>query len=79
MNNFELISMDPAQMGGVPCVRYLGDSGRDVTPITSGRFVGKRHLGRNIRIRSRKTSANYLHFAAGSGMERERPVPPEGQ
>jgi uncharacterized protein (DUF433 family) len=74
MKNFERITVDPAQMGGVPCVRRLRIPAATVLRLLAG---GQTELEILTQYPDLKTEdiRECLRFAAATAMERELPLP----
>lgn len=74
MLNFERISVDPAQMGGVPCVRRLR-----IPVATILRLLAAGRSESEILAEYPDLEVDdireCLRFAAASAMERELPLP----
>jgi uncharacterized protein (DUF433 family) len=71
MKNFERITVDPAQMGGVPCVRHLRIPVATVQRLLAGGLT-------ETEIRSeypdlQQDIRECLRFTAAAAMERELP------
>src|SRR5579875_2471083 len=74
MWNFERISIDPAQMGGVPCVRHLRIPVATVLSLlASGR--SESDILSDYPDLETEDIRERLRFAAASAMERELPLP----
>ncbi len=74
MKNFERITVDPAQMGGVPCVRHLRIPVATVLRLLAGGCSESEILGDYPDLQS-EDIRECLHFAAAAAMERELPLP----
>ena len=74
MKNFEHITVDPAQMGGVPCVRNLRIPVATVLRLLAGGWSGDKILSEYPNLQ-RDDIRECLHFAAVCAMEREMPLP----
>ncbi len=74
MKNFERITVDPAQMGGVPCVRHLRIPVATVLRLLAGGQSEVQILSQypDLQIDDIREC---LRFAAASAMEREMPLP----
>jgi uncharacterized protein (DUF433 family) len=74
MKNFERITVDPAQMGGVPCVRRLRIPVATVLRLLAG---GQTELEILTQYPDLQTEdiRECLRFAAASAIERELPLP----
>ena len=74
MKNFERITVDPAQMGGVPCVRHLRIPVATVLRLLAGGLAEAEILAEypDLQIEDIREC---LRFAAASAMERELPLP----
>ena len=74
MRNFERISVDPAQMGGVPCVRQLRIPVATVLRLLAGGRSEAEILSEYPDL-EKDDIRECLRFAAASAMERELPLP----
>ena len=74
MWNFERISVDPAQMGGVPCVRHLRIPVATVLRLLAGGRSESEILSEYPDL-EKEDIRECLRFAAASAMERELPLP----
>ena len=74
MKNFEHITVDPAQMGGVPCVRHLRIPVATVLRLLAGGLTEPEILSEYPDLRT-EDIRECLRFAAASAMERELPLP----
>ena len=74
MRNFERISVDPAQMGGVPCVRNLRIPVATVLRLLAGGLKEQEILSEYPDLQV-EDIRECLRFAAASAMERELPLP----
>ena len=74
MKNFQLITVDPAQMGGVPCVRHLRIPVATVLRLQAGGLREAEILSQYPDLQT-EDIRECLSFAAASAMERELPVP----
>lgn len=74
MKSFEHISVDPAQMGGVPCVRHLRIPVATVLRLLAGGLTEHEILSEYPDLQT-EDIRECLRFAAASAMEREMPLP----
>ena len=74
MTNFERITVDPAQMGGVPCVRHLRIPVATVLRLLAG-GLSEREIVAEYPDLQIEDVRECLRFAASSVMERELPLP----
>ncbi len=74
MTNFERITVDPAQMGGVPCVRHLRIPVATVLRLLAG-GLAEREIVAEYPDLQIDDIRECLRFAASSLMERELPLP----
>jgi uncharacterized protein (DUF433 family) len=74
MKNFERISVDPAEMGGVPCVRHLRIPVATVLRLLAGGMSEQQILADYPDLELEDVR-ECLRFAAASAMEREMPMP----
>ena len=74
MKNFARITVDPAQMGGVPCVRHLRIPVATVLRLLAGGLAEREILSEYPDLRA-EDIRECLRFAAASAMEREMPLP----
>ena len=74
MKNFERISIDPAQMGGVPCVRHLRIPVATVLRLLAGGLSGQEIVAEYPDLELEDVR-ECLRFAAAAAMERELPLP----
>jgi len=74
MKNFERITVDPAQMGGVPCVRHLRIPVATVLRLLAGGRTESEILSDYPDLEAADIR-ECLRFAAASAMERELPLP----
>lgn len=74
MKNFERITVDPAQMGGVPCVRHLRIPVATVLRLLAGGLAEHEILSEYPDLQP-EDIRECLRFAAASAMERELPFP----
>ena len=74
MENFECITVDPAQMGGVPCVRHLRIPVATVLRLLAGGLTEQEILSQYPDLQV-EDIRECLRFAAPSAMEREMPLP----
>jgi uncharacterized protein (DUF433 family) len=74
MINFQRITVDPAQMGGVPCVRHLRIPVATVLRLLAG-GLSERDIVAEYPDLQIEDIRECLRFAASSVMERELPLP----
>ena len=74
MKNFERITIDPGQMGGVPCVRHLRMPVAAVLRLLAGGMTEREILAEYPDLEL-EDIRECLRFAAASAMERELPFP----
>lgn len=74
MTNFERITVDPAQMGGAPCVRHLRIPVAVILRLLAGGLSERQILTEYPDLQT-EDIRECLRFAAASGMERELPLP----
>jgi uncharacterized protein (DUF433 family) len=74
MTNFERITVDPAQMGGVPCVRHLRIPVSTVLRLLAGGLSERAIVAQYPDVQT-EDIRECLRFAASSMMERELPPP----
>ena len=74
MKNFARITVDPAQMGGVPCVRHLRIPVATVLRLMAGGLAEREILSEYPDLQA-EDIRECLRFAAASAMEREMPLP----
>src|SRR5437764_14076219 len=74
MKNFERITVDPAQMGGVPCIRHLRIPVATVLRLLAGGLSESDILSQYPDLQQ-EDIRECLRFAAASAMERELPLP----
>jgi uncharacterized protein (DUF433 family) len=74
VKNFERITVDPAQMGGVPCVRHLRIPVATVLRLLAGGLAEHEILSEYPDLR-KEDIRECLRFAAATAMERELPFP----
>jgi len=74
MKNFARITVDPAQMGGVPCVRHLRVPVATVLRLLAGGLAEREILSEYPDLQA-EDIRECLRFAAASAMEREMPLP----
>jgi len=74
MTNFERITVDPAQMDGVPCVRHLRIPVATVLRLLAGGLTEREILAEYPDLET-EDIRECLRFAASSVMERELPLP----
>lgn len=74
MRHFERITVDPAQMGGVPCVRGLRVPVATVLRLLAGGLSEQRILADYPDLEV-EDIRECLLYAAATAMERELPLP----
>ena len=74
MKNFSRITVDPAQMGGVPCIRHLRIPVATVLRLLAGGMTEPDILFQYPDLQT-EDIRECLRFAAASAMERELPLP----
>jgi uncharacterized protein (DUF433 family) len=74
MKKFPRITVDPAQMGGVPCVRHLRTPVATVLRLLAGGLTPDQILADYPDLETDDVR-ECLRFAAASVMERELPLP----
>jgi uncharacterized protein (DUF433 family) len=74
VKNFDRITVDPAQMGGVPCVRHLRIPVASVLRMLAGGLAEQEILAEYPDLEM-EDIRECLRFAAASAMERELPLP----
>jgi uncharacterized protein (DUF433 family) len=74
MTNFARITVDPGQMGGVPCVRHLRIPVATVLRLLAGGLTEAEILSEYPDLQSEDVR-ECLRFAAASALERELPLP----
>jgi uncharacterized protein (DUF433 family) len=74
MRNFARITVDPAQMGGVPCVRHLRIPVATVLRLLAA-GVTEPDILLDYPDLETEDIRECLRFAAASAMERELPLP----
>ena len=74
MKNFSRITIDPAQMGGVPCVRGIRIPVATVLRLLAGGLTEREILSEYPDLEPEDIH-DCLRFAASSAMERELPLP----
>lgn len=74
MTNFERITVDPAQMGGVPCVRHLRIPVATVLRLLAAGLSEREILAQYPDLHA-EDIRECLRFAAASVAERELPLP----
>jgi uncharacterized protein (DUF433 family) len=74
MKNCERITVDPAQMGGIPCVRHLRIPVATVLRLLAGGMAELEILAEYPDLQT-EDIRECLRFAAASAMERELPLP----
>ena len=67
MKNFERITVDPAQMGGVPCVRHMRIPVATVLRMLAGGLTAVEILSEYPDLQP-EDIRECLHFAAASAM-----------
>jgi uncharacterized protein (DUF433 family) len=73
MKNFERITVDSAQMGGIPCVRHLRIPAATVRLLAGG--MTELEILSEYPDLQTEDIRECLRFAAASAMERELPLP----
>ena len=73
MKNFERITVDPTQMGGVPCVRHLRIPVATVLRLLAGGMTETEILSEYPDLQT-EDIRECLRFAAAAAMEREMPL-----
>jgi len=74
MRNFERITVDPARMGGVPCVRHFRIPVATVLRLLAGGLTAAEIVAEYPDLET-EDIRECLRFAAASAMERELPLP----
>ena len=74
VTNFERITVDLAQMGGIPCVRHLRIPVATVLRLLAGGLADSEILADYPDLELADIR-ECLRFAAASAMERELPLP----
>jgi len=74
VKNFDRITVDPAQMGGVPCVRRLRIPVATVLRLLAGGLTEQEILAEYPDLET-EDIRECLRFAAAWAMERELPLP----
>jgi uncharacterized protein (DUF433 family) len=74
MKNFERITVDPAQMDGLPCVRHLRIPVATVLRLLAGGMTEHAILSEYPDLKT-EDIRECLRFAAASAMERELLLP----
>jgi uncharacterized protein (DUF433 family) len=74
MKYFERITVDPEQMGGVPCVRGLRIPVATVLRLLAGGLTEQKILSEYPDLEIEDIRER-LHYAAASALERELPLP----
>ncbi len=74
MKNFSRITVDPRQMGGVPCIRRLRIPVATVLRLLAGGVSESEILAEYPDLEAQDIR-ECLRFAAASAMERELPLP----
>lgn len=72
--NFERITIEPAQMGGIPCVRHLRISVATLLRLLAGGLSEREILSECPDLET-EDIRKFLRFAAASAMEGELPLP----
>jgi uncharacterized protein (DUF433 family) len=72
MKNFERITIDPAQMGGVPCVRNLRIPVATILRLLAGGLT-EAEIRSEYPDLQQEDIRECLRFAAAAAMERELP------
>jgi uncharacterized protein (DUF433 family) len=73
MKNFDRTTVDPGQMGGVPCVRHLRIPVATVLRLLAGGLPERDILSEYPDLET-EDIRECLRFAAASAMEREMPL-----
>ena len=74
MKNFQRITVDPAQMGGVPCIRNLRIPVAPVLRLLAGGLTADQIVSEYTDLQA-EDIRECLRFAAAAAMERELPLP----
>jgi len=74
MKDFNRITVDPGQMGGVPCVRHVRIPVATVLRLLAGGLSEREILAEYPDLEV-EDIRECLRFAAASAMERELPLP----
>lgn len=74
MKNFERITVDPAQMGGLPCIRHLRIPVATVLRLLAGGLPEHEILSEYPDLQT-EDIRECLRFAAATAIERELPLP----
>ena len=74
MKNLERITVDPSQMGGVPCVRHLRIPVYTVLRLLAGGLAEREILSEYADLET-EDIRECLRYAAASAVERELPLP----
>ena len=74
MTNFERITVDPEQMGGVPCVRHLRIPVATVLRMLAG-GLQEQEIRSEYPDLQQDDIRECLRFAAAIAMERDVPLP----
>jgi uncharacterized protein (DUF433 family) len=74
MKNFDRITVDPGQMGGVPCVRHLRIPVATVLRLLAG-GLSEREIFAEYPDLQTEDIRECLRFAAASALERELLLP----
>jgi uncharacterized protein (DUF433 family) len=74
MKDFNRITVDPGQMGGVPCVRHVRIPVATILRLLAGGLSEREILSEYPDLEV-EDIRECLRFAAASAMERELPLP----
>ena len=74
MKDFNRITIDPGQMGGVPCVRHVRIPVATILRLLAGGLSEREILSEYPDLEV-EDIRECLRFAAASAMERELPLP----
>jgi uncharacterized protein (DUF433 family) len=74
MKDFSRITVDPGQMGGVPCVRHVRIPVATILRLLAGGLSEREILSEYPDLEV-EDIRECLRFAAASAMERELPLP----
>ena len=74
MKEFQRITVDPAQMNGVPCVRHIRIPVATVLRMLAGGIAEQEMLSEYPDL-EKEDIRECLHFAASAAMERELFLP----
>lgn len=74
MKHFDRITVDPEQMGGVPCVRGLRIPVATILRLLAGGLTEQQIISEYPDLQV-EDIRECLRFAAASAMERELPLP----